>query len=310
MMKRMLSLLLTLLLLGSACLAETPGANPPTLYDASDILGMDTHYYIYDRDFFESEDSQPGTLVKTKYTSNVYEKPVKKTVNVYLPYGYDENGTERYPVIYFFHGRGCDVDTLLGNPETKNALDHMISSGMVRPFILVAGTYYYDMRKNLSDMDKFAIELRTEIMPLVEGMYRTYAETTDEAGLQASRNYRAISGFSMGSMTTWSLFDDTLDICANYLPFSGGTSDIEAITNAIDETNLDFYIYMACGGEEDTAFSGCNALAQTLAADTAHFSYGPDRETNNFFYCLSDNIHQDLTSRYYLYNAFIDGLFQ
>ena len=67
---------------------------------------------------------------------------------------------------------------------------------------------------------------------------------------------------------------------------------------------------MACGGEEDTAFAGCNALAQTLAADTVHFSYGPDRETNNFFYCLSDNIHQDLTSRYYLFNAFLDGLFQ
>lgn len=309
-MKRILSLLLLTVLLSGVCLAEAPSFQPPTLYDASEIIGMDTHYYVYDRAVYESEDAQAGKLVKTKYTSNVYDKPVKKTVNVYLPYGYDENGTERYPIIYFFHGRGCNVDTLLGNPETKNALDHMISTGVVQPFILVAGTYYYDMRKNLTDLDKFAVELRTEIMPLVEGMYRTYAETTDEAGLQASRDYRAISGFSMGSMTTWALFDKTLDISANFLPFSGGTSDVEAITKAVETTGLDFFIYMACGGEEDTAFEGCNTLAKTLAADTEHFSYGPDRETNNFFYCLSDNIHQDLTSRYYLYNAFLDGLFK
>jgi len=309
-MKRILSLLLLTVLLCGICLAEVPAFQPPTLYDASEIIGMDTHYYVYDRAVYEAEDAQPGKLVKTKYTSNVYDKPVKKTVNVYLPYGYDENGTERYPIIYFFHGRGCNVDTLLGNPETKNALDHMISTGVVQPFILVAGTYYYDMRKNLTDLDKFAVELRTEIMPLVEGMYRTYAETTDEAGLQASRDYRAISGFSMGSMTTWSLFDKTLDISANFLPFSGGTSNVEAITNAVETSGLDFFIYMACGGEEDTAFEGCNALAKTLAADTEHFSYGSDRETNNFFYCLSDNIHQDLTSRYYLYNAFLDGLFK
>lgn len=309
-MKRILSLLLLATFLCSIAFAEAPDYQPAIQYDASSIIGLDTHYRVYDRELFEIPDSQPGTLVKTRYTSNVYDKPVKKNVNVYLPYGYDENGTERYPVIYFFHGRGCNVDTLLGNPETKNALDHMISSGLVRPFILVAATYYYDMRKNLTDLDKFAIELRTEIMPLVEGMYRTYAETTDEAGLQASRDYRAISGFSMGSMTTWSLFDKTLDISANFLPFSGGTGDVEAIQTAIDNTDLDFFIYMACGGEEDTAFEGCNTLAKTLAADPEHFSYGPDMKTNNFFYCLSDNIHQDLTSRYYLYNAFLDGLFQ
>jgi hypothetical protein len=65
---------------------------------------------------------------------------------------------------------------------------------------------------------------------------------------------------------------------------------------------------MACGGAEDLAFDNSNLLAQTLAANP-HFSYGTNRSENNFFYCLSDNIHQDLTSRYYLYNAFLDGLF-
>ena len=146
-------------------------------------------------------------------------------------------------------------------------------------------------------------------MPLVESTYRTHAETADESGFRASRDYRAISGFSMGSMTTWALFDNMLDVSTNFLPFSGPMQDTEAVLSIVQETEYPFYIYMACGGEEDLAFENCNALARTLAAD-AHFSYGPDREKNNFFYCLSDNIHQDLTSRYYLYNAFQDGLFQ
>ena len=50
-------------------------------------------------------------------------------------------------------------------------------------------------------------------------------------------------------------------------------------------------------------------LAHQLAADP-RFSYGTDRTENNFFYCLSDNPHQDLCSRYYLYNAFRDVLFR
>lgn len=259
--------------------------------------------------YAEETGFQAPTVVKMKYNTNMYgEKTYKKTMYVYLPYGYDENGTDRYPVIYFFHGRGCDPTTLLCNPETKNAFDHMISTGVAKPFILVAPTYYYDARHLLYDWEQFPREMREEIMPLVESTYRTYAETADEAGFRASRDHRAICGFSMGSMTTWALFPHMLDVSASFLPFSGPMQDTEAMIAAVEKNEEPFYIYMACGAE-DLAFENCNALAQTLAADP-HFSYGPSREENNFFYCLSDNIHQDLTSRYYLYNAFLDGLFQ
>ena len=311
-MKKTPLLLLTLVLMCCACLsfAEETAFQAPAMLDASGLAGVPTHYLLYDRAFYEAEDAQPGTVVKMKYTTNVYgDKTYKKTLYVYLPYGYDENGTERYPVIYFFHGRGCDPTTLLFNPETKNAFDHMISTGIARPFILVAPTYYYDARHLLYDWELFPKEMREEIMPLVESTYRTYAVTADEAGFAASRDHRAICGFSMGSMTTWALFPHMLDVCANFLPFSGPTQDTEAVIAAVENTEAPFYIYMACGGAEDLAFENCNALARTLAADP-HFSYGANRAENNFFYCLSDNIHQDLTSRYYLYNAFMDGLFQ
>ena len=310
-MKNLFAFVLALCLLGGSCAAFADYA-APTLLDRSDVIGLDTHYYLYDADFYEAADEQPGTVVKIKYETAVYgEKSYKKTMLVYLPYGYDENGTERYPVLYFFHGRGCDYTTLLGNDYTKNAFDHMISTGIVQPFILVAPTYYYDARHLLYDTELFVRELREEIMPLVEGTYRTCAETPDEAGFAASREKRAISGFSMGSMTTWALLPEMLDVCETFLPFSGPMQDDAALLAAADKAEaegLPFHIYMACGGEEDLAFENCNAFAGLLAADS-HFRYGSDRETDNFFYCLSDNPHQDLTSRYYLYNAFLDGLF-
>ena len=309
-MKRLLAFLAILVLLTGLYPALADGYNEPTLLDQSEVLGLDTHYYLYDRDFYETPDDQAGTVVKMKYTTAVYgEKTWKKTMNVYLPYGYDKNGTERYPIIYFFHGRGCDPTTLIGNEYTKNAFDHMISTGIAKPFNLVAPTYYYDARHLLYDLDLFVREMREEIMPLVESTYRTFAETTDEAGFRASRDHRAISGFSMGGMTTWALFPNMLDMAADFLPFSGPTQDADAVFAMFENTEKSFHIYMACGGAEDLAYENCNILAQKLAANP-HISYGPNWTENNFYYCLSDNVHQDLTSRYYFYNAFLDGLFQ
>ena len=314
-MKKIISLALLFSLLCCACLAR--GEEAPAVLDLSDLAGVPTHYLLYDRELFESPDEHPGQVVKIKYKNDLYEKQFTNYISVYLPYGYDENGSERYPIIYFLHGNGGDSTTLLGNEATVNAFDHMISSGVVRPFILVAPSYYYDQRHKLCDMDIFVKELREELMPMIEGKYRTYAETLNEAGFRASRDYRAICGFSRGSFSTFFLFDKMLDVSRTFLPFSGaiglmGESDttLDTLRSAIDANGLDYYIYMACGGTEDLAFEGCAALAREMAADEAYFSYGPDMKKNHFFYCQSDNIHQDLTSRYYLYNAFLDGLFQ
>ncbi len=308
MRKTVIPVLLFCLLLCVGAVGEEKPYQDPTVLDASDQAGVSTHYLLYDTAYYEAPDEQAGKVVKIKYTTHVYDKEYKKYLNVYLPYGYDEQGTERYPVIYFFHGRGCDPSTLLGNDATRNAFDHMISTGVSRPFILVAPTYYYGRGTNV-DMEKFVLEFRNEIMPLVEGTYRTFAENADEDGFRASRDQRAICGFSMGGMTTWALFPHMLDVSAYFLPFSGPMQDTEAVLAAADQSEVPFFIYMACGGPEDLAFENCNALARQLAADP-HFSYGLDLEKDNLFYCLSDNIHQDLTSRYYLYNAFMDGVFQ
>ncbi len=305
-MKRIISILLLAALLISAACAET------VVQVNTELEGHETQYRIYDQALYEAPCEHAGQVVKIKYTSHVYgEKDYKRYVNVYLPYGYDEKGTDRYPIIYFFHGNGGDQTTLFGNPATMNAFDHMIENGEMPACILVAPTYIYDVRKNASDNDGFLREMREEIMPLVESTYRTYAETADEAGFTASRSMRAICGFSRGSGMTWSLMTGMVDYARTFLPFAGafGNCD-ETMQNLLNsEYGKDVFVYMACGGPEDTAYEGCVAAAKSIL-ETENVSFGSNFAENNFFFLASDNPHKDMCSRYYLYNAFLDGLFQ
>lgn len=311
-MKKLICLALVLLMVLPMAMASAE-----TVLVNTELEGHETEYRLYDRDTYEAPCDHPGQVVKVKYETQVYDKVYKRYVNVYLPYGYDENGTERYPIIYFHHGNGCDQTTLIGNPYTVNAFDHMIESGEMPACIIVAPTYFYDVRKNLVDEALYVREMREEIMPLVEGMYRTYAETPDEAGFTASRAMRAFCGFSRGSYMTWSLLGSMHDYARTFLPFAGAFStmagsEIDLMANyenALAAENGDLFIYMASGGPEDLAYEGCVALAKEfLKKDST--SFGTDFAKDNFFYLASDNPHQDLCTRYYLYNAFLDGLFR
>ena len=302
---------LAVIILSVAC-SNPALATPvePVLYDASKALGYETHYFRYDESFYEAEDAQSGHVEKLKYTTTVYGKEMNRWVNVYLPNDYSAEGTERYPVIYFFHGGGCDQKTIRGNPFTVNALNHMISNGDAPPFILVAPTYYYNAREKLHDPDLFAQELLQDIMPTVEHTYRTYAETADIQGFAASRDKRAICGFSTGSGYVWHLFPTLIPYARWYLPCSGAAvtdKEYAALLDTAARNAGQFFIYLSSGGHSDVAYPHCVELSRRLRQESA-FIYGTDRGSN-FFYSLSDNEHLDNCTRYYLYNAFRDGLF-
>ena len=81
---------------------------------------------------YTEERENRGAVEKITYTCHSYaeeeenpgtEKIVEKDLYVYLPYGYDENGTERYNVIYFLHGTNETQDSFIGDEKAKNALD-------------------------------------------------------------------------------------------------------------------------------------------------------------------------------------------
>jgi endo-1,4-beta-xylanase len=107
--------------------------------------------------------------------------------SVYLPPGY-EQGTERYPVLYYLHGAGGNES---GAPRTlvPDLLEAQ-RAGTVPPFVVIfpnggLATWYADSYDGKLPMETIIIR---ELIPHVDATYRTRA---DRAG-------RAISGMSMG----------------------------------------------------------------------------------------------------------------
>lgn len=318
-MKKLLSLVLAMLMAFSvtaAAFAEGRTAPEDKKVITTDDLGVETVFKKYDAKFYDEASQQPGEVVKVEYTTTAYGEPLNGWVNVYVPYGYDES--QQYNIIYFFHGTNENQDSFIGDERAKNALDNMIEVGVAEPFLMVFPTYYYDYENRTIDIPAFKTELREAIMPAVESRFSTYAPTADTEGFIASREHRAISGYSRGSYVTWHMMNGLLDTAKWWIPMSAaisGEAEMEVPGPGYDEQvawlndaiasqpGYDFFIYLACGGGRDMMYEYVTGLfTEMLKSDT--FSYGMDPAENNLFFSLSQEIHQTLQARMYFYNAF------
>ena len=305
----LLSAVLALALPMTTAFAEGRTAPEDKKIIENDAAGVVTQFRKYDAKFWDAESPEPGTVVKMEYTTDVYGEPVNNWLNVYLPYGYDE--TKQYDILYFFHGTNETPDSFISDARAKNCLDNMIETGTANPFIMVFPTYYYDYETRATDKDLFAEEMRKDIMPLVESTYSTYAPTPDTAGFEASRDHRAMSGYSQGSHACWVALNHLLDTARWWLPLSGSSASAEEIKACIEaqgKNSNDFFIYLGTGGPRDIAYEGIVGLVKDMVADPDFFSFGNDLHTNNVYATISNEVHQTLIGRYYLYNAFCDGL--
>ena len=321
-MKRLLSMLVVLALLCSSAYAEARTApEDKKIYKTTDIINQETVYRVYDKKFYDEPSAQPGTVERIEYISTQYGNPAVHWANIYLPYGYNEN--DPYPIMYFFHGTNETPDSFIGDEKAKNAVDNMIEVGIAKPFIMVFPTYYYDYENRALDVEKFVREVREELMPAVESAYHTFAVTSDAEGFSSSRMQRAFAGYSRGGRMTWEMFATMQDYAYWFLPMSGGFSNPEE--NPVAEHQQErleealanqpsyqgnYFIYFSCGGKRDNAFDMCNDLTNLMLADEAHFSFGLEPGKNNLYYCSSNEVHQTLIGRFYLYNAFCDVLWR
>ncbi|HEX2394685.1 MAG TPA: alpha/beta hydrolase-fold protein [Bacteroidales bacterium] len=151
-------------------------------------------------------------LIPDQAKTQEQEKPYKDLVHfskvfghnkfyrIYLPDGY-ESGTQRYPVIYFFHGWGGrhfkDDNALLeyemiGDLVDKFKLilvmwDGNIEESEPRPYNI---GNHKDIKYNIQMKDYFP-----ELVTFIDSAYRTVAD----------RNHRGIIGFSMGGIMSFFL---------------------------------------------------------------------------------------------------------
>lgn len=226
-----------------------------------------------------------------------------KTMYVYLPPGYDES--KKYNVFYLMHGGNENERTLFFQSDTmmQNIFDHMILNGELDPLIVVTPTFNNCPNGSYDVYD----EIRRTIVPYVEGKYSTYAKSTSEEDLKASRYHRAYGGFSMGGGSTWINLLHNLDIIAYYMPLSGHNwGGVGEIQEAIDKSGFSprEYFIFAATGTADIAYNNMVPQINEMKADTKRFTYTSDFSKGNFYFLTAPGKdHWWGNVRHYVYDA-------
>ena len=280
-----------------------------------------------------------GTVERVDYTTSVYGdgKTYNKYCYVYLPWGYDPaDKFRRYNVLYYQHGNTCEpsIFSIGGN---KPMLDMLFDSGELEPCIIVSTTYYMDP---MGDADErvhtgrvpagdggwedipgnFDREVVEDIIPAVESRYNTWLTDPSEAGVKASRDHRAFTGYSRGGAMTWRMIHRAFEYFRWFGPMSCSTRGdhkrgeaitpeevVQYVTAPIQaHPELPFFIYASNGGPED--IQEMNAQMKYLPKEPC-FSYGSDPAKNNIYFSVSDYYHTDFLVPYYLWNS-LKVLFQ
>lgn len=107
---------------------------------------------------------------------------------VYVPDGYDRDGSRRYPLLYFLHGLGDNEQTLF-NSGGWTLIDDLQRQHKIGEFLIVAPQGWRSFYINSADGSfLYSDFFLHEFMPHIERKYRAVP----------GRTGRAISGISMG----------------------------------------------------------------------------------------------------------------
>jgi len=244
---------------------------------------------------------QAGRIVKESYSGiNGYN-----SLNVYLPYGYDSK--QQYNIFYLMHGGGENENTIFGSDVyLQYIIDHLIMNGELEPLIIVTPTF------NKCEAQTFYKEFRESVIPFVEGKYSTYAKSTSPSDIRASRMHRAYGGFSMGSVSTWAVLINCLDIVGYFMPLSGdcweangGYGKAKAVADAISRSGLksnEYFIFCATGSD-DIAYPNVTPQIEEMKK-MSQFIYTSDFSKGNFYYLVAPGkTHWWGYVKHYIYDA-------
>ena len=263
--------------------------------------------------------TQRGKTVLFTYNAKTQEgEDYVKRALVYVPYGYDaEDKDTRYNVMYLMHGHGGGYTTLLGGPGSFSTmqfvLDAMIEKGRIAPTLVVTPTYMVPGKDDFWCAANFSYELNNYLIPAFETAYNTYAQDVTPEGIHATRTHRAFGGFSMGSLCTWNVFQNSLDQIAYYMPCCGGISfgdDAASMAALLADrvakagyTKDDFFIYAGCGGEGDVGYKGLTAQIEAMKAMPDTFVYCENFKDGNLYYTQCSGGHSAKSVELIMYKA-------
>ena len=271
---------------------------------------------------YQARSSRPGTVEEIRYESRDYarnaETVIQKRAYVYLPYGYGAGDADtRYSIVYLMHGMGGHAGDFFNFPSTKKILDNLIEKGDIEPAIFVSPTFYNKnsdrgLDGSVEELRTFYLEFENDLIPAVEGRYRTFAASAADEDLKASRDHRAFGGFSLGGVATWLEFCHDTDYIRYFLPMSGASlyygsfSDfqtgrnvdhLEEVIRDKDLNGRDWFIFHAVGTLDHLQSQSVMMAEEMLAREGA---FPPEHYV---FYRMEGGRHDFDAVQEYLYNA-------
>jgi enterochelin esterase-like enzyme len=222
--------------------------------------------------FYEVQDVPHGEIRTLLYKSK--SNGVTRELTVYLPPGYDQASGRRYPVLYLLHGFANDHHSWHRYGRANDILDNLLAQRAIEPFLVVMPLGYGGAHVNGDgtgvaaqaagafggDAALYERDLLEDIIPMIDGKYRTIAD----------RKHRALVGFSMGGGQAGRFGLRHLETFSRIGIMSAGMAagqdgePFAALAATRDKTNkLIDLLWIACG-TDDTAIKGARTLHQAL----------------------------------------------
>lgn len=203
---------------------------------------------------------------------NLPGDPTERMLPVYLPPGYDDDPTRRYPVIYVLAGHGGSGPLMLASTawgeSFQERIDRLITTGKMRPVIAVlpdcftifGGAQYI----NSSALGQYEDYFVDELIPYVDAHYRTIPDRAHRAitgkssggygaMVQSMRHpelFSAVASHSGDIYFEFGYLPDMAKLHANLMRFNGLEGFIEAIPKIKPKSHDPFFsvLGMLCYG--------------------------------------------------------------
>jgi enterochelin esterase-like enzyme len=222
--------------------------------------------------YYEVRNVPHGDIRIRHYYSNVTNS--WRDFYMYAPPGYDQNTSEKYPVLYIMHGGGEDERGWAAQGRTDLIIDNLIAEKKAVPMIVVMVDGNLPVNAfGEEGLIVFEKELKQCIIPFVENNYRVKAES----------KYRALAGLSMGGIQTLYAGVKNTDMFSYLGVFSSGwfaerkeLSDpqyefMKKNTEKINNNLKQFWISQ--GGKEDIAWKNCQTMLSKFDEMKIKYTY-------------------------------------
>jgi enterochelin esterase-like enzyme len=199
--------------------------------------------------FDEVQDVPHGVLCVHKYKSSSLNKG--RNLYVFLPPGYNDNITEKYPVLYLRHGGGDNESNWYYDGCAGTILENLLAQNNAVPMIIVMTDGMTDGSwaggSTPDGMNLLESELINDVIPLVEKNYRVLS----------GKDNRAIAGLSMGGGQSFIIGMRNTDKFSRIGQFSSGL--LSAVEFNIDEYIPGFFnkpaeklnlLWIGCGNDD------------------------------------------------------------